>query len=38
VLQEKDFHLYESFKGSRKRGIGGLFKAKLLDDERFDGA
>lgn len=37
-LQEKDFHLYENFKGSKKRGIGGLYKAKLLDDERFEGA
>ena len=34
-ISERDFNLYEQFsKGAKKRGIGALFKAKLLDDER----
>ena len=34
-ISDKDFNLYEQFsKGAKKRGIGALFKVKLIDDER----
>jgi hypothetical protein len=34
-LSEKDFNIYEQFsKGSRKRGLGALYKVKFLDEEK----
>jgi hypothetical protein len=34
-ISERDFNLYEQFtKGGRKRGLGALYKVKLLDEER----
>ena len=35
LISEKDFNLYEQFsKGNKRRGLGGLFKVKLFDEEK----
>jgi hypothetical protein len=34
-ISEKDFNLYEQFsKGNKRRGLGGLYKVKLFDEEK----
>lgn len=34
-ISEKDFNIYEQFsKGNRRRGLGGLYKVKLYDEEK----
>ncbi|CDW81984.1 protein kinase [Stylonychia lemnae] len=34
-ISERDFNLYEQFsKGNKRRGLGGLYKVKLFDEEK----